>query len=108
VENLANDLSYLEQQEKLDTNSNWNINTYMMDPIYEWVDGTTGFQDLINNYDIYEGNFIRDCLKIYNLANELSSAASKIEKNNIVIQCKKITDVILRDIVNMESLYIKL
>ena len=108
IENYASDLAYLEQVEKLDTNSDWNINTYMMDPIYEWVDGNTSFQDIINTYDIYEGNFIKDCLRIYNLSSELESAAKKINKNNIVIQCGKIRDVILRGIVNMESLYIKL
>jgi superfamily II RNA helicase len=108
IENFAADLAYLEQVEKLDTNSDWDINTYMMDPIYEWVDCNTSFQDIVKNYDIYEGNFIKDCIRIYNLSGELENAAKKIEKNHLAIQCSKVRDVILRDIVNMESLYIKL
>ena len=65
------------------------------------------FEVLTNEYSIFEGNLIKDFLKIYNLSAEVEKIAEMLSKNNLVIEASKLKDNILRDIVNVESLYIK-
>ena len=96
----------LENQYKIHTTNKWNINVAIMDAVYEWLDGGD-FQEIILNYDLYEGSLIKDFLKVYNLSTELEKAAEIAGKLGIVVECSKIRDNILRDIVNVESLYIK-
>lgn len=96
----------LENQYKIHTNNRWDINLCIMDAVYEWLDGSD-FQDIIMNYNLYEGSLIKDFLKIYNLSTELEKAAEIAGKLSIVIECSKIRENIIRDVVNVESLYIK-
>ena len=107
ISDLATKFQALENNNYLYTNSYWNINTYIMDAIYEWLDNGN-FQEICKHYDIYEGNLIRDLMKIYNMSSELESAALIVNKLGIVTQCSKIRENIIRDIVNIESLYIKM
>ena len=65
------------------------------------------FENVIQKYDFYEGNLYKDLIKIYNLSAEISRIAEILDKNNLAIEAEKIRDCIIRDVVNIESLYIK-
>ncbi len=95
-----------EHEYHLLLNSKWELNTCIMDAAYDWLDGQT-FTDVIKNYDLFDGSFIKDLLKIYNLSAELESGAKLANKNVLANEASKIRLHILREIVNMESLYIK-
>ena len=58
-------------------------------------------------YDIFEGNLIKDFLRIYNLSAEIEKIGEMLSKTNLVIEAAKVRENILRDVVNVESLYIK-
>tara|TARA_B100000925_G_scaffold191486_1_gene144888 strand:- start:4731 stop:5696 length:966 start_codon:yes stop_codon:yes gene_type:complete len=106
VHDVCNYYSKYETDIQLYNNQNWNINCYIIDPTYKWLDGEQ-FDSITKEYNIFEGNLIKDFLKIYNLSAEVEKIAAMLNKTDLQIEAEKIRDVILRDVVNIESLYIK-
>ena len=84
----------------------WSTNTYIMNATYQWLNGDI-FENITKQYDVFEGNLIKDFLKIYNLAAELEKISIIFDIPHLEIEAKKVRDNILRDVVNTESLYIK-
>jgi superfamily II RNA helicase len=93
-------------QNKLNINMDWNINRYIVGAVYRWMNGDN-IKDIIDYYNVFEGNFIKDVLKIYNIAGDLVEMAQVMGKNKLSVESTKIVKHILRDIVNVESIYIK-
>ena len=98
-------ISY-ETDIQLFNNLNWNINCYIIDATYSWLNGDD-FDSITKKYNIFEGNLIKDFLKIYNLSAEVEKIATMLNKTDMQIEAQKIREYILRDVVNVESLYIK-
>jgi superfamily II RNA helicase len=96
----------MENNKRLSLNYSWNINTYLMDPTYMWLDGTE-FEAITQQYGLFEGNLIKDFIRIYNLSAEVEKAAGILNKTHLQVEAAKIRDHVVRDIVNIESLYIK-
>ncbi len=105
-ENTAIKLENREHELQLLLNSKWNLNTFIMDATYDWLDGKS-FTDVVKDYDLFDGSFIKDLLKIYNLSAELETGAKLANKLQLSFEAAKIRQFIIRDIVNMESLYIR-
>ena len=91
---------------KLSINMDWHINSYIVGAVYRWMDGDN-IKEIIEYYDVFEGSFIKDMIKIYNIAGDLIDMAQMMEKNKLSIEASKIVKNILRGIVNIESIYIK-
>ena len=106
IEEKCKKFSDLETFNKLYTGSYWNINKYVINATIDWLKGDS-FENVIQKYDFYEGNLYKDLIKIYNLSAEISRIAEILDKNNLAIEAEKIRDCIIRDVVNIESLYIK-
>ena len=103
---IASKWCNLEGEKRLTINSEWDINTYLMEATYKWLDDTT-FEAITQEYYLFEGNLIKDFIKIYNLAAEVEKVAEILNKTHLQIESKKVRDNIVRDVVNIESLYIK-
>jgi superfamily II RNA helicase len=76
-------------------------------PVLNWFDGEH-ISDIINQYEIFEGDLIKNINKIINFIEELNEGY--IMKNNLQIVeiLNKIKDKLQREIVSTESLYLKL
>jgi superfamily II RNA helicase len=92
---------------KLSINMDWHINSYIVGAVYRWMSGDS-MKDIIEYYNVFEGNFIKDMLKIYNIAGDIIDMARVMEKNRLSVEASKIVKHILRDIVNVESIYVKI
>ena len=55
----------------------------------------------------YEGNFVKNMLKIYNIISNLKNICNIIKKYDLLQKIEKVDDLILKDIVNVNSLYLK-
>ena len=95
----------LETMHFLDMNYDWIINKEAMNATYDWLDGSD-FNTISRKYNIYEGNLIKDFLKIFNLAASLRTIAEHINNPQLSITSSQIMDIITRDEVSIESLYI--
>jgi superfamily II RNA helicase len=76
-------------------------------PVLNWFDGTH-ISDIINQYEIFEGDLIKNINKIINFIEELNEGY--IMKNNlqVVEMLNKIKERLQREIVSTESLYLRL
>jgi superfamily II RNA helicase len=84
----------------------WDLFYDYVDIAYEWASGGN-IQEILRSMDTYEGNFIRNMLKINNLAHDIA-CLTKISGNiGILPEFEKIQDLIVRDIVTVSSLYLK-
>ena len=84
----------------------WDLDYRFINVAYTWAMGEN-FNKIIVNNEIYEGNFIKGIIKINNLVNDLISL-TKIHGNlKIIPTLEKIEEIIIRDLVKIESLYIK-
>ena len=105
IQKIAYDLDQKEFAMKLDLCSNWKVNHNMIDITYAWASG----KELIDlGLTIYEGNFIKDMIKISNIALNVQKMAELLGKHDLVSKSVDLQRVIVRDIVNVESLYIKI
>ena len=106
IEDTANNWRNTEITNKVYINSKWDINTYLMEGTYKWLDGSK-FEEITQEYSLFEGNLIKDFIKIYNLSAEVERVAEILSKSDLQIEAAKIRQYIIRDIVNIESLYVK-
>jgi len=106
IEGIANSWRNSEIANKLYINSKWDINIQLMEGTYKWLNGAQ-FEEITQEYNLFEGNLIKDFIKIYNLSAEVERVAEILSKSNLQIESAKIRQYIVRDIVNIESLYIK-
>ena len=106
LEEVANTWSQKENDKRICINSEWDINTYLMEGTYKWLDGAQ-FEAITQEYSLFEGNLIKDFIKIYNLSAEVEKVAEMLNKTHLQVEASKVRDHIVRDIVNIESLYVK-
>jgi len=105
IEELNTKLSKDEETLQIFINTKWDLNLDMIEYCYKWCKGYK-FQELY--FDNYSGNFIKDILKLDNLICTLEVLCTILEKYELYNKLNEIHSKILRDIVNNESLYIKL
>ena len=106
IDSLCKKWSDTEALTNLFTNSEWIYNTYLLDCTYRWLNNES-FELLAKEFDLYEGNLIKDFIKIYNISAEIEKIAEIIGKQHLGVEAAKVRENIVRDIVNIESLYIK-
>tara|TARA_B100001989_G_C24469763_1_gene428568 strand:+ start:1 stop:849 length:849 start_codon:yes stop_codon:yes gene_type:complete len=106
IDSLCKKWSDKEALTNLFTNSEWIYNTYLLDCTYRWLNNES-FELLAKEFDLYEGNLIKDFIKIYNISAEIEKIAEIIGKQHLGVEAAKVRENIVRDIVNIESLYIK-
>jgi superfamily II RNA helicase len=107
IRNIANEWETDQIMNKLSINMDWQINMYIVGAVYRWMNGDN-IKNIIDYYNVFEGNFIKDMLKIYNIAGDLIDMAKIMEKNRLSIEASKVVKNILRDIVNVETIYVKI
>lgn len=83
----------------------WDIFFDYVDVSYSWAKGKP-IKDVLDMIDTYEGNFIRNILKINNMAHDLGCLYHIYGDFKIIPQLEKVEDLLVRDIVTVSSLYI--
>ena len=97
-------LSQMEQEFEIQLETNWNLNLNMIMPSMMWASGKLFTE---THYDNFEGNFIKDMIKIGNISKDLEVMGEFLGKLELMAKCSKIDSLIIRDMVTIDSLYIK-
>ena len=89
--------------------TNWNISTDYVEIAYQWGKGDSvgNILNKLEELEEYEGNFVKNMLKISNIINDIQSICKMIGKNELLPVLENSDNVILRDIVGVTSLYLK-
>jgi len=104
IEKICDYFRESEYTSGIDLNSNWNINKNMMRYAYDWAKGNK-FDDLC--YDGFEGNFIKDMIKIDNIAKVLETMSEIVGNLDLMRKSSQISNYIIREFVSVDSLYVR-
>ena len=99
----------------LENEDYWSLTNKYIDLVMNWVKtDITDFEKLRKTtlqllFDIgeYEGNFVKNMLKIYNIISNLKTICNIIKRFDLLQKIEKVDELILKDIVNVNSLYLK-
>jgi antiviral helicase SKI2 len=102
-------IEYLFDKQLTDTSikMDFGLNLSMVESTYLWAQKNT----LAEVYqktglEMYEGNFIRNMIRISNICRDLKEMAELTNKMELYNQTKDLEEIIVRDIITVESLYI--
>ena len=69
--NLSKKLEKEENQCEIKTYTNWNLYLNMIDITFKWCSTNCSYSEISRELNTYDGNFIKDMLKLSNIINEL-------------------------------------
>ena len=103
---IAEDFGSYEYNSGIDIESDWNLYLSFVEPAYDWARGISIF-DIYKRYgNIYEGTFIRNILRIYNMIENIKNIAEMCNQPKIMKKLEGLELLLLREQVTTESLYI--
>lgn len=108
VQNLIKQFIQTEVELRRENDDYWKITLSYIKLSYEWASGKpTGYIiNLLDEINEYEGNFIKNMIKITNIANTLKILCNITNRLELIDKLDNIDILIKRDIVNNGSLYI--
>lgn len=106
VETLKTSFSRL-QNENCVQNENFELSPLHGCVTYLWITGES-FENIqtIMGCEMYDGNFVRNMLKIYNICEEFESALDILQNHKLKIIVSQLQTQLIRDIVVCDSLYV--
>lgn len=108
--------SIVEEWENLEKKYNytsrkdfWSIDESYIDISCNWTRGESIEHIIVelNSIAEYEGNFVKNMLKIYNIAVNFKNQCMILNRLDIIMKMEDLDKKILRDIVNVNSLYLQ-
>ena len=102
----AVDFGDYEAELRIDIGSDWNLYLSFVEPTYAWATGQSIYE-ITHKFDgVYEGTFIRNILRIHNMLENIKNICQTIDNATMLKKLENIEDLLLRDQVTTESLYI--
>ena len=97
--------SFEKKEESININSNWNLYYGFVMPGYRWACGDS-MEIITVKYGIYEGNFIKNMIKIDNICENIRIICDIIKDYELMSKIVNVHSLIIREQVNTDSLYI--
>ena len=114
-EQIKNALSHIDYGTKdfdqyeadlgINIGTDWNLYLSFIGPAYDWACGRD-ILEMHKKYEIYEGTFIRNILRINNIVDNIKNIADTINKPELMKKLEIVDRLIVRDQVTTDSLYI--
>ena len=87
--------------------TDWALGTFWIGPMWRWMEGES-VATICTEYGVYEGNLIRSVLKLQNMLDEWKSMATFCEHTEVLDRFSNAQELILREAVIQDSLYLHL
>ena len=104
IKQISNKFEFNESKYNLNTKTDWNIYLEFVQPAYMWIQNKSIYE--IKSYCQYEGNFIKNIIKINNILENIKSICMIIEDYDLLYKIQDLYKILIRDQVTLESLYI--
>ena len=85
----------------------WSLTTLWTEIGVLWMNGETA-RAILERFEVYEGNLMKGLLKLTAIVNEWIAVATYKADVDMLEKCKNISQAMLRDIAQPESLYLRL
>jgi len=86
----------------------WGISLEWVEPVHAWLQGDVTFPELAATYELFEGNLMKALLKLGGLLEEFQAMASLSGEVAMLKMLEGARQLVLRDIVMAESLYLRI
>jgi superfamily II RNA helicase len=86
----------------------WEMSLEWIEPVAEWLEGEVILPELAAKYEIFEGNLMKALLKLGGLVEEFQAMASLAGEVEMLRMLEGARQLVLRDIVLAESLYLRI
>jgi superfamily II RNA helicase len=97
----------MHSSELFDKRSEYAVCVDWIEPIWRWIHGEN--IDIISNeYDIFEGNFMRGIMKLVNIVDEWISIATICNDTTQIEKINEVRGLLMRDVIVSDSLYLRL
>lgn len=103
---IADDFGSYEYNSGIQIESDWQLYLSFIGPAYDWARGKSIYEIYSEYPDVYEGTFIRNILRITNMIENIKNIATMCDQPEILKKLEGVGEVLLRDQVTTESLYI--
>jgi superfamily II RNA helicase len=107
IKKMAQEYQTLEDTIGYPIQDYWNISTIMIEPMRRWIEGENASL-ICQEYELFEGNFIRSVMKLANMLDEWLAMATYCQHTEQINKINEIRQTIIRDIVISDSLYLHL
>ena len=95
-----------EYKHDIDIQTDWNLHLSFIEPTYYWAKGWSIYEIHSKICQIYDGNFIRNILRINNICENLKSICD-INKDDILLKkLESVEKMLVREQVSTDSLYL--
>lgn len=105
IQNVISTFQQKERELQINVGNEWKMNLDMIEYTYMWASGID-FYEL--QYLNFEGNFIRDMIRVDNIAKDLVLMSEVVGQLDVMNKASLINDKIIRDIVSIDSLYVRI
>ena len=85
--------------------SDWDISTSIFEAVYKWCEGKS-WREVSLVYPTFEGNFIKNIIRLSNLAKNVYSIAKLTKNTKLINIMDGFEEKLIRDFVTIESLYL--
>lgn len=106
IQNLSNKYENSEKSSLVDIKTDWNIYLSFIEPGYMWA-SMKNIHTIYNYSNIYEGNFIKNIIKLNNICENIKNICEIIKNYDLLKKMEKTEEILIREQVTLESLYIK-
>ena len=105
AESFADKENKFIQEKDIYLTNDWNLHLSVFRSAYEWASNRS-FNDIKMIYNSFEGNFIKNILRINNIIRDLMVAAEITKNHQLYNKLENIESILIRDEVTVESLYV--
>ena len=105
AEDYANKENIFIQKNNVYLQNDWNLHLNLFQAAYVWA-SNKDFYEVKKNYQSFEGNFIKNILRINNIVRDLMVAAEITKNDELYSKLSQIEPILIRDEVTVESLYV--
>lgn len=109
LEIVANDFCNEELKMKINLENSYNLNYEYMEVMYKWATGLSYRESIINCEEkVFDGNFVKAVLRIQNIVDDVKNISKMIEYMDLLLKLENAKVPLIRDIAQINSLYIKM
>lgn len=90
-------------------NEGWIINQTNIDIVLYWIsDKTIKYHDVFNKYQTFEGNFLKNIIKLNKITEAVYKVALNIGNITLADKLANYNELLIKDIINTDSIYVNL
>lgn len=113
LEIVANEFCNKELKMKINVENKYFLNYEYMEVMYKWACGLSYRECICNSNEVgrekvFDGNFVKAVLRIQNIVDDVKNISKMIEYMDLLLKLENAKVPLIRDIAQINSLYIKM